>query len=49
MGVAHFSACANPLTLFLSKRLIFALCHDGAERVLGSKLLKNELFWTTEN
>ena len=32
--------------------LVFALCagnHDGAERVLGSKSLGNELFWTTIN
>ena len=44
VGVAHFFyACANPLTL------VFALNHDGTERVLGSKSLENELLWTSVN
>ena len=44
VGVAHFYACANLFSLR-------AMCwyHDGAERVLGSKSLGNELFWTTIN
>ena len=48
VGVAHFYACANPTVNII---LVFALCryHDGAERVLGSKSLGNELFWTTIN
>ena len=38
VGVAHFNACANPLTLFSLR----AMCwyHDGTERVLGSKSLE---------
>ena len=45
VGVAHFYACANLLTS------LRAMCwyHDGAERVLGSKSLGNELLWTSVN
>ena len=46
VGVASFCACANPLTT-LSK--IFMLCGGGAEHVLGSRSLENELFRTTVN
>ena len=48
MGVAHFCACANPLANIF---IILSMCwyHDGVERMLGSKSLENELFWTTIN
>ena len=46
VGVAHFYACANPLTL--SSRYVL-VPYDSTERVLGSKLLENELLWTSVN
>ena len=51
MGVAHFYACANPLTLLIIIFSLRAMCwyHDSTERVLGSKSLENELLWTSVN
>ena len=45
-----FCACTNQITLFLSKNIrTMRWYHDGAERVLGSKPLENELLWTIVN
>ena len=49
-GILCFCACTNPTTLFLSKNIrAMRWYHDGAERMLGSKSLENELFWTIVN
>ena len=47
VGVAHFYACANPLTLLIFS--LRAMYHDSTERVLGSKSLENDLLWTSVN
>ena len=49
VGVAHFYACANPLTLLIFSLRATCWNHDGTERVLGSKSLENELLWTSVN
>ena len=49
VGVAHFYACTNPLTLLIFSLRAMCWYHDSTERVLGSKLLENELLWTSVN
>ena len=49
VGVAHFYACANPLTLLIFSLRAMCWYHDSTERVLGSKSLENDLLWTSVN